>query len=260
MLNLNLTTIVIQIANFLVMAGVLYYLLFRPMMKHAREQAMEKERLMRELAEERQEVEAQRADLADRLSDAEEEAERIINRARDRAEQARTELLEEANEEIERMLSETHIDVRRMRRQAMEEFHDELLDAILSVSQHVIGRVAPDVTHNALVQQLNERIWEMGRSDMERVEAFRVSLGDREPTAYVTSAQSLSSEQQGELARTLTALADRHVDLELRTDATLAAGLRVRLEDIVIDNTIAGQLQELRESVAQALKEDMENE
>lgn len=100
----------------------------------------------------------------------------------------------------------------------------------------------------------------MGRSEMARVEAFRVSLGDREPTAYVTSAKPLSSEQQGELARTLTALADRHVDLDLRIDASLAAGLRVRLEDIVIDNTIAGQLQELRESVAQALKEDIENE
>ncbi|HDQ73313.1 MAG TPA: hypothetical protein ENN19_14655 [Chloroflexi bacterium] len=260
MLNLDLTTIVLQIVNFLIMAGVLYYLLFRPMMKQAREQAMEKERLMRKLAEERQKVETQRANLEDQLSDAEEEAERIINRARDRAEQTRTELLEEANEEIERMLSETHIDVRRMRRQAMEEFHDELLDAILSVSQQVIGRVAPDVTHDALVKQLNERIWKMGRSEMARVEAFRVSLGDREPTAYVTSAKPLSSEQQGELARTLTALADRHVDLDLRIDASLAAGLRVRLEDIVIDNTIAGQLQELRESVAQALKEDIENE
>ncbi len=260
MLNLDLWTIIIQIVNFLIIAGVLYYFLFRPIMRRARERASEKEHLMQELAQERQEVEAQRAELENRLADAEEEAERIINEARDRAEQTRAELLEEANEEIEQMLAEAHTDVRRMRRQAMEEFHDELLDAILAVSRQVIGRIAPDTIHDTLAQQLNDRIWEMGRSDMERVEAFRVSLGDREPTAYVTSAQPLSTEQQGELARTLTALADRHVDLELRADPNLAAGLRVRLEDIVIDNTIASQLEELRESVAQALKEQLDNE
>ncbi len=260
MLNLDLWTIALQIVNFLILAGGLYYFLFRPMMKQAKKRAMEKEHLMQKLAEERQEVDAQRAELKHQLDEAEEEAQRIVNNARDRAEQTRAELLQEANDEIERMLTEAHTDVQRIQRQAMEEFHDELLDAILSVSQQVIGRVAPDATNDALVQQLNERIWEMGRSDMERVEAFRVSLGDREPTAYVTSAQSLSSEQQGELARTLTALADRHVDLELRTDPNLAAGLRVRLEDIVIDNTISGQLDALRESVAQALKENMANE
>ena len=260
MLNFDLLTIILQTVNFLVLAGVLHYFLFRPMMRRARERKMEKERLMQELAEERQEVEAQRAELEQRLSEAEEEAERIISEARNRAEQSREELLQEANEEIERMLAEAHTDVQRTRRQAMEEFHDELLEAILSVSRQLIGRVAPDAMHEALAQQLNDRIWEMGRSDIERVEAFRVSLGDREPTAYVTSAQPLSSEQQGELARTLTALADRHVDLELRTDSDLAAGLRVRLEDIVIDNTVAGQLEELRESVEQSLKENLENE
>jgi hypothetical protein len=130
----------------------------------------------------------------------------------------------------------------------------------LDISGQVIGRVAPTEVHDKLAQQLNDRIWELGRSDMERVETFRLSLGDRAPTAYVTSAQDLSSEQQGELARTLTALADRHVNLELKTDASLAAGLQVRLEDIVVDSSIAGQLDELQDKVTEALKERMGNE
>ncbi|HEC33912.1 MAG TPA: hypothetical protein ENI37_04275, partial [Chloroflexi bacterium] len=60
--------------------------------------------------------------------------------------------------------------------------------------------------HDSLVQQLSDRIWELGRSEMERVETFRRSLGDRAPTAYVTTARPLSPEQQGLLARTFTAL------------------------------------------------------
>jgi F0F1-type ATP synthase delta subunit len=110
------------------------------------------------------------------------------------------------------------------------------------------------------VQQLSDRIWELGRSEMERVETFRRSLGDRTPTAYVTTARPLSPEQQGLLARTFTALADRHVNLELKTDPALAAGIRVRLGDTIVDHSIAGQLADLRESVSTALKERMAHE
>jgi F-type H+-transporting ATPase subunit b len=259
MLNLDFATIAFQIANFLALAALLYYFIFRPVMSRVKERRAEKERLAREMAQEREEAEKLRAELEARLAEAEEEADEIIAEAQKRAEEERAALLEETHEEVERILAEAHTDAHRLQRQAMEQFHEELLDAILDISGQVIGRVAPEV-HDKLVQQLNDRIWELGRSDMERVETLRLSLGDRAPTAYVTSAQDLSSEQQGELARTLTALADRHVNLELKTDASLAAGLQVRLEDIVVDSSIAGQLDELRDKVTEALKERMRNE
>ncbi|HEC33475.1 MAG TPA: hypothetical protein ENI37_02025, partial [Chloroflexi bacterium] len=54
---------------------------------------------------------------------------------------------------------------------------------------------------------------------------------------------------------TFTALADRHVNLELKTDPALAAGIQVRLGDTLVDNSIGGQLAEMREAVSQALRE-----
>jgi F-type H+-transporting ATPase subunit b len=260
MLNLDFATIAFQIANFLALTALLYYFLFQPVMSRVKERRAEKERLVREMAQDREEAEKLRAELEARLAEAEEEADEIIAEAQKRAEEERAALLEETHEEVERILAEAHTDAHRLHRQAVEQFHEELLDAILDISGQVIGRVAPPEVHDKLAQQLNDRIWELGRSDMERVETFRLSLGDRAPTAYVTSAQDLSSEQQGELARTLTALADRHVNLELKTDASLAAGLQVRLEDIVVDSSIAGQLDELRDKVTEALKERMRNE
>jgi F-type H+-transporting ATPase subunit b len=260
MLNLDFATIAFQVANFLAMVGLLYYFLFRPVMGRVKERQAEKERLAHEAAQDREEAEKLRAELESRLAEADEEADSIIAEAQKRAEEERNALLEEARAEAERILDEAQTDAHRLQRQAVEDFHDELLDAILDISGQVIGRVAPPEVHDKLFQQLNDRIWELGRSDMERVEAFRVSLGDRAPTAHVTSARDLSSEQQGELARTLTALADRHVNLELKTDSQLAAGLRVRLVDMVVDNSIAGQLDDLRQEVSEALKEHMSNE
>jgi len=260
MLNLDVATIAFQIINFLILAAALYYFLFRPIMRRVKERAVERQRLTQELIQERREADNLRAELETRLENAEEAAADIVTQARKRAEAERTALMEEAQSEVERILVEGHTDAHRLRRQAMDEFHDELLDAILEISGWVIGRSAPPEVHDNMVQELNDRIWEMGRSEMEQVEMFRRTLSDRAPTVYVASARPLSPEQQGLLARTFTALADRHVNLELRTDPTLAAGVQVRVGDTLIDHSVGGQLAELRESVSETLGERLSGE
>jgi F-type H+-transporting ATPase subunit b len=260
MLNLDVATVIFQVINFLALAALLYYFLFRPVMRNVRARDAERERLAQETARERDEAERLRAELEARLARAEEEAAAIIVEAQDQAKIERTELLQEAQAEVERILVEAHADGQRVQQQAVDDFHEELLDAIIELSGWAISNTALPEVHDALVQQLNDRIWELGRSEMERVETFRRALGDRAPTAYVATARPLSPEQQGLLARTFTALADRHVNLELRIDRSLAAGVQVRLGDTLVDNSIRGQLAELRETVSRTLRERMTGE
>ncbi len=259
MLDLSWATIIFQIANFLLLVILLNHFLFRPVMRRVAQRRAEKERLLRELNQEREEAARLRAEWEARLAHAEEEAAALIARAQEEAEAERVALLQEAQAEVARILAEAHNDAYQQRQLATDSFHEELLEAILEISGQVIGRTAPPEMHDSLVKQLNDRIWELGRSQIQRVEAFRRSLGNREPTAHVITAHPLSPEQQGLLVRTLTALADRHVNLELRTDPSLTAGLRVRLGDIIVDNSIAGHLAELREQVSTALRERMGN-
>lgn len=260
MLNIDWATIAFQVVNFLVLAGALYYFALRPVMKRVRERRAEKEEMMRRIKEERHEAEELRQKLEARLSEAEEEADDIITEAQKQAEAERQRMLEDVEEDIEEMLGDARQDIGQMREQAVDEFHDELIEAILDVGAEMIRQAAPPEMHDALVAQLNDRIWEMGREEMGRVRAFRRSLGERTPTAHVTTAEPLTSEQQGELARTLTALADRNVDIEMETIPSLAAGMRVRLGDIVVDNSISGRLDELREQASQALEERLADE
>jgi F-type H+-transporting ATPase subunit b len=260
MLSLDWATIAFQVANFLILAAVMYRFVFRPVMGRVQERRAEKAELMKQIREDRQEAERLRQELAERLAGAEGEADRIVTEGQKRAEAERQQMLEEVEAEIERMLADARQDVQQIRQQAVDEFHDELIDAVLDVSAQVIGQAAPDEVHDRLLGQLTDRIWEMGRQEMERVRAFRRSLGERMPAAYVTAARPLSSEQQGELARTLSALADRSVDIQMRIDPALAAGMRVRLADILVDNSIAGRLEQLHEEASQALGERLTDE
>ena len=255
MLELDLATVVFQIINFAILAGLLYWLLFKPITRTIRERTEKKEGVLIELERERQAVAIQRADLDERLSRLEEESANTITLAREEAEQERVDLLSEAQAEVEQILVEAQADAYRIRQQAINTFHVDLVDAILDVSGMVIDNTLPAEVHGSLVRRLSNRIWEMGRSDIQRVEAFRQSLGQREPTAHISSAESLTLDQQGLMARTLTALADRHVVLEVQVDPKLVAGLRVRIGDIVVDSSVAGQIDELRAQAAAALEE-----
>ena len=254
MLNLDLATVAFQVVNFVILAVLLNRLLFQPMLRNAAQRRAERELLAQQLAEERQNVASLRAEQQRWQEQIEQEMQEATKEARARAEAERQELLKQARSEAERMLVEAQADVQRLAQQAMDEFHDQLVETVLAVSGTVIDRVAPPELHDALISGLSQRIREMGRSEMRRVESIRHSLGEREPTAFISSARELSVEQQGQLAQILTALADRHVSLELGTDPDLVAGVRVRLGDMAMDNSIAGRLQELKDQVLAALR------
>jgi F0F1-type ATP synthase membrane subunit b/b' len=224
------------------------------MSRRIKEREATREGIDRETTRDREEAAVLRRELETRLAHAEEEAEAIIARARDEAENLRQATMQETEAEVERVLSEAHAEADRIRKQALDISESETLDAILEISARLIGQAAPPEFHNALVQQLSDRIWEMGETEMRRVEDFRRSLGDRTPTAHVISARPLSPEQQGLLIRTLTALADRHVNLELKIDPELAAGLRVRLADMIVDNSMTELLAQLRQDTLESLK------
>lgn len=255
MLSIDPATVIFQVINFAILAGLLYWLLFKPMQKTIRERAEEKAGLLAKLKADREETTRLNAELEERLANLEQELESTADEIRLEAEKERDRLLQDAQAEVEQVLVEAQADAYRVRRQAVESFHTDLVDAILDVSGIVIGNVLPEEVHGALVRQLSNRIWELGRTDIQRVELLRQSLGQREPTAYITSAQALTVEQQGLMARTLTALADRHVDLEVRVEPALVAGIRVRIGDIIVDSSIAGQMDELRGQALGALEE-----
>ncbi len=259
MLSLDLATIIFQVINFLVLAVVLNRFLFQPLMRSAAQRRAEREQLEQQLAEERERVTALLAEQERWQERAEHEMQQTAQGALQRAEEERDELLAQARADAERILVEAQADAQRLMQQALDEFNDQLVGTILAVSASVIGRVAPAEVHDSLVAGLSDRIREMGRSEMRRVESIRRSLGQREPTAVISSARELTVEQRGQMAQMLTALADRRVNFELQTDTELVAGVRVRLGDTVMDNSIAGRLGELRDQVVTALREQLGN-
>jgi len=257
MLQLDPLRIFFQAINFLVLVFLLYRLLFRPVMKAVRERSAKVKTLVESAERERREAERLRRELEEQRQRLEIETNEMISQARQRAEEEHRAIIEAARQEAEQIIAEARAQADRERYQLVSQNYEEMLNIILDLSGRMIGRVLPDAAHEALVNQLSERIYELGRESMAQVETFRRSMAGREADALVTTARPLSPEQQGQLLRTLTALADRHVNMRIEQDPELVAGIRVRMGDLVIDNSILGELERLREAVSRVLQEQL---
>lgn len=260
MLDFNLVTILAEIINFLVFAVAIYFLLFKPVVKRIEAREQEKEQLLAEAQQKRQEAEQKLSKIEARLSDIDSEIEERLQEAFQQAQAERASLIEATQEEAEKILKQAESEAAKRQQLEMEALQDNLVDTILSISNQILSKTTPDVVHEKLIEQLNSEIWDMGKGDMRQVRTIRDSLSERTPTVFVTSAKDLTPEQQRSIIRTFSALADSNVNMEIEIEPDLIAGIRVRIGDLVVENSLAMELNELRSDVVSSLEKDIDVE
>lgn len=260
MLELDLTTILFEIANFVLLSALLYRFLFRPLNQKAQERATAREAAEQVLAAENGAVSQLKAELAAELSRSQAVKESILEQAHDQARAEREELLQAARQEAEKILISAHEGSGRWQITAVERFRDDMVKTLLAVCHDLLAQVVPREAHDRLVAELNQRIWQMGQDEMERVETLRLALATRKPTLQIKTALSLSPEQRNQLVGTFAALADQDVLLELDTVPELLAGLKVRLGDLVVENSLLAKLQALQDQASHQLKTKVDND
>jgi len=257
MLDIDLVTILAETLNFLVIVVVLYFLLFKPTMKRIEKRAKEKNALLQQAEENEKQAEEKLTTIEERLSNIDSEIEERLQEAYQKAQEESESLLEETGREAERILKEAENEAAKRQKQEIDQLQDELVDTILDICGEVLKKTTPDAVHDNHIDDLNSEIWELGKNDMRQVRAIRDSLAEREPTVFITSAKELTPEQQRALIRTFSALADSNVNMEIEINPDLIAGIRVRMGDLVVDNTLAIELAELKSDVVGALEESV---
>jgi F-type H+-transporting ATPase subunit b len=258
MLKIDFVTILFQIINFLVLAVALYFLLFRRMIKSAEKRNREVEAARQETIKNLEESKRQRAEADQYFNEISQRVDEYIENAKRDIEQNRLAVVETTKAQVEEIYKQRKEDTIRTQKRTIEKFRQEILATIMDVSQQTLQLTAPEEIHHLLIKQMNERVWDLGKSEMRRVNTIRKSLADREPVLEIHTAQPLSKEEKTQIIRTFSALADKNVKLDLKITPELISGLRVRLGDFIVDNSLSTKLQEISESTLQQLSEKLE--
>lgn len=257
MLDIDLVTILAEILNFLVLAVGLYFLFFKPVKKRMETRAQEKKDTLAEAHEKEMLANQRLSEIEARLENIDQEIEKRLQEAYEQAQAESEALLEATHREAVKIIGSAEKEASKRQQQELANLQADLVDSILEISGQVLSRTTPELVHNGLIEDLNAEIWDLGKQDMRQVRTIRDSLADRSPTAIVTSARELSPEQQRALIRTFSALADTNVNMEIEVEPDLIAGIRVRMGDLVVENTLAMELNELKSEIAASLEEQI---
>lgn len=253
MLDIDWVTILFEILNFVILTVILYFLAFKPIVRQFEERAREKERLMDEMVRDREEAARYLAEIEARLNNLDAEIQKITDEAYEYNKNLQAELLSATQEEAERILQDALLDIRKKQSVDLKQNQSQLVDAILSISTHTLRQVTPLAVHDALIEELTKKIWDLGKTNMMQVQSLRESLEGRAPVVSVITPLPLSSQQELNLVRTFSALADKDIDLDIATDENLIAGIKIRIADMIIDNSLAAHLDAMRGEVEQSL-------
>ncbi len=259
MLNFDIPTIIFEIINFLVLTGLLYLLLFKPIRRRVNQRAEERLQQEKEIAQKLEQAESLRQELDQRLDNIETQISQIIGDAQERMEEIRSSTIENTRLEAERILKAAASEGSQLQEKAVSDHMDEILEAIRVISKQVLHQTSPPEVHDHLVKELNERIWQLGSGEMDQVQTIRRSLDERSPTVFADTAREMSESQVQELRDTLSALIDKEVDLEINIDKDLISGLRVRVGDTLINNSLASKLDKILDDAEFSIRERMEN-
>ncbi len=254
MLEIDIPTILFEVINFLALTAILYFLVFRRIMDAVNKQNQEKADALKSIQEDKKQAEAYKLEMKEKLDNLDVEATKIVKAAQDQIDKQRSKLLDAAQLEAERLLKQAYREKEQIHEQAIEQYYEEIMDVVIKLTSNLIGKNAPQGVHDEMVEELVKRVWDLGRNEMEQVTMLRRAIGDRVPTMYVESARPLSNEQQLSLIKTFSALADQNVKAELKINPELGVGIKVRLGDIVLDNTIHLQLVNLEDELLNQLK------
>ncbi len=255
MLDIDWVTILWEIVNFLIITVALYFLVFKPIVKRSEQQAERREQLMRETVEDREQAAEQLREVEERLNLLDEEIQQIIDEVYEKNKISQAEFLDATREEARIILQDVLVEVQKKQLMEMRTHRDTVINTIFDISGQTIRKVLPPSVHSSLISGLDQKIWDLGKTDMRLVNSIRESLSGKTPSAKVSVAFPLTIEEEQRLVSTFSALADDDVDIDFVIDERLIAGIRVTIGDLIIDNSLLSQLESSRNAVATSLQQ-----
>jgi F-type H+-transporting ATPase subunit b len=240
-LGLNLGLIIVQIIAFIIVFLTLNAWVYQPMLnmmesrKQKIAQGLEDARVA---AEARADAEKEAAKV---VADAQTEASKIVREATDRAavagQDVKTAVEAEAVKTREAAVAEAEVE----RNRILGDLRSQVASLAIAAANKLVGEAMDEKKQRALLDEFFSGV-KSGKV---------VVLGDADfkgESAQVTSALPLSKDEEESVRKNVLAKAGAK-EVAFRVDPSILGGLVIRVGDKVLDSSVAGKLEGLRQSL-----------
>lgn len=233
-LGINLGYFLVQVINFLIIMVILRAWALKPIMnvlKNRRETIAKGLEDARIAAEARQNAETQAQKI---IADAQAEASEVVRNATTRAEQATKDIKASAEAEAKKTRDDALAGIEQDRDRILSEVRGQVAALAMAATQKLIGATLDEKKQRALIDEFFS-----GIKDGKVVVVDKANDAD----AVVTSALPLTDEEKKEVAKTLKG------DVAYKVDPSILGGLVVRVGDKVLDGSVAGKMENMRQNL-----------
>ena len=242
-LGINLGYLIFQILNFTIVCILLYAWAYKPILnmldkrKTKIAQGLEDARIA---SEARANAEQEAAKI---VAEAQNKASQVIHESTERAEAAALEIrataVAEATKEREASLAEVQIERDRM----LGDLRSQIAALAIAAAQKLVGEALDEKRQHALIDEFFS-----GVRAGKVVVLEGASLSGA--AAEVTSALPLSSTEMDAVKKDILSKVGDQATVSFRVDPNILGGLVIRVGGKILDASVAGQLESLRQSIS----------
>ena len=241
-LGINLTFLITQIVNFVLLVLVLYGVAWKPisrMLDKRRETIAKGLEDARVAAEARANAEKEAEAI---LAKAQQQANELVQQATTRAEKLERDLLAEAEKEAQGQRHAALAEVEQEKLMILGELRSQVPALAIAAAQKVIGETLDERRQHALIAEFFSGV-KGGKV---------VALEDQAlagQTAEVISALPLTEDEQGVVRKEILGKMGAGAQIGFRVDPAILGGLVIRSGGRMVDASVAGKLEGLRRSL-----------
>lgn len=240
MLEINLSTLLLQVANFLIMVFILTRFLFKPLKETLGKRASQVTSAVDEAKKATREAKELRLEYEKKRENIDAEIAALKNEARIVIDETRRQMLQGAYQEIEAMRARAQEEIEQQQADALRLHRSRIGELVTALTQRMMEGILNPQLHQAYLDAFLDQLRSV------QLEG-RISTGGEEIVSVeLITATLLAQGDKARIGTTLETVTSQPIDLACRVDAGLIAGAMVRLGDMLIDGSLQGQLQQLR--------------
>ncbi|PWH19161.1 MAG: ATP synthase F0 subunit B [Anaerolineae bacterium] len=241
-LGINLGFFLFQVFNFTILALLMYALAYKPIVrmlenrKNKIAQGLEDARIA---AEARANAEKEAKAI---LAEAQNNAAQKVREATERADAAAKEIIAQAEAQATKILEEARVEAAQERDRILLELRGQIASLAIAAAQKLIGEALDEKRQHALLEEFFSGVKAGKVVVLENVELS----GD---SAEVISALPLLPHEQEAVKRDILSKMGEQATVSFRVDPSIMGGLIVKVGDKVLDGSVVGQLESLKQSL-----------
>ncbi len=245
----NWWTFGFQTINFFVVLYILYKLFFNPLKNIIQKRDESIKKRLEKLEAGEIKIREQEQHYQEKLKEIDILKDKTLSIAKNEAEQERNQILDEADKELE---------IERLKQKSIQELERKKVDSAikeqsLQFSLDYIARFAGELIDNQMHQKLIEKfLHELKNAD--EITAFKKEMKTKECEIKLTTPLKIEEQTLSKIKETLKNIFDtKTLSFETFSDKVLIGGIKLEIENKIVDGSIHGALKQLEEKASKEL-------